>query len=145
MAVKLTAEGVAEILQVIKEFPELLTDSILAGVHFKAAKPLVSKEIVLAPKGPTGNLRDSIGAYKVSKRRQTALGQVNVGPRRGGKYKGYHGHLVEFGTGPRKTGIMPAQPFAEPAFVATKSEVEKIISTELAHAMVRTMHKYLKR
>jgi len=74
----------------------------------------------------TGNLRKSIG--KRTKKYPSGVVVTVVGPRR---RFGRHGHLVEFGTGPRwdltkrvpkYTGIMPARPFARPAYMAKRRE-----------------------
>lgn len=62
---------------------------------------------------------------------------VYGGPRRSSAYKGYHGHLVEFGTAPRfdkdgnSTGTMPAQPFWRPAWDQTKDQVLEGIRLDL--------------
>lgn len=115
-----------------------------------AAKPLVEKEKLLAPEGPTGNLVDSIGAVRTSINKANALGEVRVGPRRKGGYKGFAGHLVEYGTKRRTNkrganrGIMPKDPFAKPAFDATKGQIESIITQSVGKVMIRTMKRYLK-
>lgn len=150
MNVKISITGAKEIDQVLKAMPKELTHKVLGAAHASAAKPLIEKEKLLAPEGPTGHLVDSIGAVKTSIKRANVIGEVNVGPR-SGRFKGNHGHLVEFGTKPRRTkkganrGFMPAHPFAKPAFDQTKNQVEGLISQSVAKVVLRTMKRYIKK
>src|SRR5690606_41903740 len=95
---KVILTGHKEIDRVLKALPKELQHSIQQQAHVDAAKPLIEKEKLLAPEGPTGNLVDSIGAVKIPLRRANFIGEVHVGPRRGRRYRGHHAHLVEFGT-----------------------------------------------
>ena len=63
----------------------------IAGFR-KAAKPLVNAARNNAPFN-TGNLRRSIGTIEMPQ--EIA---ILVGAKKGGSYKGWHGHLVENGT-----------------------------------------------
>ena len=93
----------------------------------------------MAPVGPTGNLRDSItvGAKlkKSQSRSHTKAGAVEVfiGAAVGDRKKGYHAHLVEFGT-----SKMAAQPFLRPAWDATKDKVLASISDEIWKALAKS-------
>jgi len=142
--------GLKEIDQVLKNLPKEMSHKVLGSAHFAAAKPLVEKEKLLAPEGPTGNLVDSIGATRLSLKKASELGEVSVGPRRKGGYKGFAGHLVEYGTKERKNkkgakrGKMPKNPFAKKAFAATKGQVESSIKNELGKVVLRTMKKFIK-
>jgi hypothetical protein len=141
--------GYKEIDDVLRNLPASLSEKIISAANMRAAKPLVEKEKLLAPEGPTGNLVDSIGAERRGKR-ANIVGEVWVGPRRRGRYKGFAGHLVEFGTTSRRTksganrGIMPKKPFALPAWNSTKDGMEDSIRKELGKSVIRTMKKYLK-
>lgn len=143
--------GVQEIDKVLKGLPRQLNHKILQSAHVQAAKPLVEKAKLLAPEGPNGHLVDSIGTVKAPARRATNLGETNTGPRRSGKYKGHHGHLVEYGTNPRvnksgaNRGRMKPDPFMEPAWESTKTKVETSISTELGKSLFRFMKRTIKR
>lgn len=143
----MSVTGVREIDAVLRGLPLQLSHQILGQAHAAAAKPLVEREKLLAPEGPTGNLIDSIGAIKTPIKKANAVGEVTVGPRRTRQYRGHHGHLVEFGTRPRKSrkgvyrGVMPKKPFAAPAFQQTQPVVIKNISTELA----RKLHSFMRR
>lgn len=141
--------GYKEIDNVLKHLPDAVQDSVVGSANMRAAKVSVEKEKLLAPEGPTGNLVDSIGAVRRGKK-GNVIGEVWVGPRRKGRYKGFAGHLVEFGTRKRRTkkganrGVMPMKKYAKPAWEATKGSMEGIIKTELSKSVVRTMKKYLK-
>lgn len=146
--IQLKVVGAREIDRILKELPKALSDSAIASANMAAAKPLVEREKLLAPEGPTGNLVDSIGAERAPKKSARVAGLVKVGPRRRGRYKGFAGHLVEFGTKRRETdsganrGVMPKKPFAKPAFNMTKSTVERLIETSLSKSVVKVMKKY---
>lgn len=157
MDLKVSLTGYKEIDNLFKNLPKPFTHQFFSSVHADAAKPLVQKEKLTAPEGPTGNLVDSIGVVKSSVKKATQLGLVTVGPRRKGKYKGYAAHLVEEGTEERKLkgrgkykrgtkrGVMPAKPFVEPSYQATKRVVEAGITKSIGKMMVRTMKKYVKK
>ena len=93
---------------------------------------------------------DSIGVSKTNVKKANKLGEIRVGPRRKGGFKGFAGHLVEFGTRPRKTrkgayrGVMRPKPFMRPSFGATKGLIEKDIALQIGKVMTRTMRRYLK-
>lgn len=154
--VTISVTGAREIDQVLKNLPDAVSHKVMSAAHAIAAKPLVEREKSLAPMGPTGNLIESIGVIRSSFAKANEIGEVKVGPRKGGRYKGFAGHLVEYGTRVRKTkgrgkykktanrGTMKAKPFAEPAFIQTKDEVEKRIGTEVAKSLNRTMKRFLK-
>lgn len=145
----ITITGYKEIDEVLRKLPSALQESTVASANMKAAKPVVEREKLLAPEGPTGNLVDSIGAVRRGKK-GTEVGEVWVGPRRRGGKKGFAGHLVEYGTRRRRNrnganrGIMPKKPFAKPAFNMTKGTMRGIIAVELGKSVVRTMKRYLK-
>lgn len=142
--------GEKAIDDLLRNLPQAVTHSILGSAHFAAAKPLIEKEKQLVPTGDTDNLIDSIGAYKLSLKKATEVGEVRVGPRRKGGYKGFAGHLVNFGTRKRSTrkganrGVMPATHFAERAFESTKGEVERSIAVNIGKSVIRTMRRYIK-
>jgi hypothetical protein len=158
MSIKLRLVGNDDIDKVLKGLPDQINDKVLQSANIAAARPLVQKEKELAPK-LTGGLIDSIGVVKASSSSLTQrdLGAVQAGPRRGGKNKGFHGHLNEYGTKVRATkgkgkfhvpanrGVMPAKPFAFPAWEATKdqvlSSINDFLSVRLNSFMRRTIKK----
>lgn len=150
MSVKIILTGDKEIDAALKALPLALSHKTLGSVYFAASKIVVAKEKLLAPEGPTGNLVDSIGATRTTLKKANALGEVTVGPRRRRPYKGFAGHLVEFGTKPRETkkgarrGVMPKEPFAEPTWQATKGPLEGFIAKNTGDIMIKTMKRYIK-
>jgi len=142
--------GVKEIDAVLKGLNDQLSDKVIQAANIYASKPLVEKAKLLAPEGPTGHLVDSIGAVKdAAKLDSRAIGQVQVGPRRRGGYKGFAGHLVGYGTKERQTkkganrGKMIPNNFMEKAFNATKEEIlnrfNDTTGRSLANFMKRTV------
>lgn len=156
MSVRIILTGHKEIDATLKSLPRELTHKIQQQAHVDAAKPLIEKEKLLAPEGPTGNLIDSIGAVKVPLKRAREIGEVHVGPRIRRPYRGFHGHLVEFGTKTRELegkgkyrkgtnrGIMPAKPFVKPALQQTRDRVLARIQNSTAKKIVSTMKRNLK-
>lgn len=144
--------GIKQIDDVLEGLPDVLTDKVLQNANIYAAKPLIEKAKLLAPEGPTGNLVDSIGALKASGSTldSRALGQIQVGPRRRGGYKGFAGHLVEYGTKMRKNkaganrGKMTPNPFMEKAFDATKDEILHRFNDGTGKALASFMRKTIK-
>ena len=76
--------------------------------------------------------RALIGKAKVDRKGE---GQVRIGARRGGKFKGYHAHFIELGTSKQ-----PAQPYLRPAL----DENERVILSEFVDAINRTIAGKLK-
>lgn len=150
MKFHLSVTGAKEIDKVLMMMPKDLTHQTLGAAHLAAAKPLIDKAKLLAPEGPTGNLVDSIGGEKTSIKKADVVGEVKAGPRRTRKYRGHHGHLVEFGTKPRATkkgwrrGIMPKHPFMEPAFQQTHPIVLGRIIVEVGKKVYNTMRRYIR-
>lgn len=142
--------GVKEIDAVLKGLPAQVSHKVLGQAHADAAKPLIDRAKLLAPEGPTGNLVDSIGAEKESIAKATEVGAVVVGPRRGRRYKGFAGHLVEYGTKSRTNrkgayrGSMPKRPFMKPAFDSTGREVQNRIADSIGKKLLSFMKRTLK-
>jgi len=134
---------------VLKNLGKELNHSILGAAHLAAAKPLIERERSLAPVGLTKNLQNSIGGTKTPIKKSNAIGEVVVGPRRKRGYKGFAGHLNEYGTKQRKNkrganrGVMPVKKFAEPAFQQTKVQVESGIATQIGKKLVARMKREL--
>lgn len=151
MSVKISWTGVKEIDKALQMMPKELNHATLGSAHLAAGKPVIEKAKLLAPEGPEGNLVDSIGGIKTPMKHAGSVGEVSIGPRRTRTYRGHHGHLVEFGTRPRKNkkganrGVMPAKPFMEPAFQSTKAKVIENIRVEIGKKVYATMRRYIKR
>lgn len=153
-----SVSGQKDLSEVFEGLPKSLTDSVLRETAKKALKPVAEMAQSLAPVGDTGNLRDSIiVSTQLTKRQRRAFphrkGEVHVyaGP----SYKlgagGRHGHLVEFGTGPRYNksgkylGIMPARPFMRPAWDALSSSVLKTMQEEIWGVLLKAVRRMRKR
>ena len=149
MDVSLRLTGQEEIDKVLRGLPKQVNHKILQAAHTSAAKVLVEAEKLSAPEGPTGNLVDSIGVIKTPIGRAGALGEINVGPRRG-RYKGYAAHLVEYGTRRRNfkganRGVMPKRPFAQPSWERTKGRVVNGINQHLGRHLYNFMRRTIKK
>lgn len=135
-------QGINEIKAVLAALPLDVRHPIMQATHAEAAIPLIHKAHRLAPVGRTGNLAESIGVEKPSLKRAGEVGEVRVGPKRP---KGSHAHLVEYGTKDRgRTGVMPKEPFMEPAFEAEKNDVFRNIDEILGRRMIGTMRRKIK-
>jgi len=99
VAKNLSFVGIEELSQVLDALSgdKKLSNKVVRGILNKAAKPIIQRAKELAPK-EDGDLQKSIGT--IPGRGQGKGEQVYVGPRRGGRFKGYAGHLVEYGTAP---------------------------------------------
>lgn len=115
--------GFKELDAVLKELADVNSNAVRAVLRESlqvAAKPIVPLARSKIRKGPTGNLRKSIGARSTGERRGPVT--IAIGPRVGKGFKGYHGHLVEFGHKLVRAGVtyghVAARPFMRPAWDA---------------------------
>src|SRR5688572_13521676 len=142
--------GAKEIDAVLKGLPLQLTDKVLQNAFSDAAKPLVQTAQSLAP--ATGTLVESIGVTKEPAKTlvNRAVGQIQVGPRRKGKYKGFAGHLMEYGTTIRETkkganrGMVTPHKFMGPAFDQTNGQVESKINDSIGRKLSAFMKRTIK-
>lgn len=144
MSVKISVTGVKEIDNCLRLMPLEVSDRLLTQVHSDAAFPLVSAAHFLAPVGKTGNLADSIGIVRTGIKRGGNVGEVAVGPRRSGGYKGFHGHLIEFGKTNRDGTRTAPKPFMRPAWEQTKTEVENGIVSAIGRRLTNLMRRTLR-
>jgi hypothetical protein len=141
--------GFEELDRKMKRLPLVFTHKIVGSAIFKSAKPAVdaTKMILLTKtKRRTGNLVESIGRVRTPIKKANEIGEVKVGPRVGGRYKGFHGHLIEFGTKDRYTkankytGRGPRLPYIAPAFAQT----HKLVLSNVEKNMWIIIRRYLK-
>lgn len=137
MKITMKTTGFKELEQAIASIEKKATaKAVMRRSMIKAALPVVVAAEALAPKGPTGNLKGSIGiSTKLSKRQKrehkkaVAEGRAAIEMFLGPDYNkaGRHAHLVEFGTTPHKNGGQfkgtdhpgtKPQPFMRPAWDA---------------------------
>jgi hypothetical protein len=164
--------GFKEVDNLMRRLPKELNHKIVGSAIYKSAKPLVTGAKARV-KSKTGNLKESIGAVRQSIKKATEIGEVRVGPRLGGRFKGYHGYNVETGHRVVLGGTLPASqtksgrqyqaknpartgqgrvvgkadphPFLQPAFVATKGEVMNQINNNIAISLRNSMRRLLKK
>lgn len=154
MGTNIKVIGQKELDRLFRVLPKEVSHSVQQAAHVAAAKPLIETAKRLAPDN-TGTLEESIGAVRIPLKRASVIGEVHVGPRRRGKYRGFHSHLVELGTKPRtltgrgkypagtERGVMPAKPFMRPAFQQTRQQVIDSITTQTAKKLVARMKREL--
>lgn len=98
----ITIRGVEETLQRFSQMPKGLQKKYLRSAVNKVTKPYVATVKSLVSRGPTGNLRRSVGVVTEAKRRgatQTAVLGFRRGDKGGenGKQSGYHAYWIERG------------------------------------------------
>jgi hypothetical protein len=110
----------------------------------KGTTGLVNDVKTNVPKGKTGNLLRSVGTIGIPQ--DIAL---LVGTRKGGGYKGWHGHLLENGTQERfrrtkagkqvPTGKVRATHFFEEAYEGKDKDIEVAVQREFYIAIDNTI------
>lgn len=166
---RLGIDGMPELKALMENLPHEINHKIIGSAMFASATPIVDSAKSKI-RNKTGNLSASIGRKKMTLLKSSQIGEVRVGPRLGGGYKGYHGWLVEKGHRVVKGGTMPspntgkirpskiegrtgrgfvvgqAEPheFLEPAFKESANLVYENFSREMGKAYVRVFKKYLK-
>ncbi len=140
-------QGFDELAAVLEGLPGRLGDQTVNTILRKAAAPLVTRARALSSNADvTGYTTKSIGI--LANRR---LNLITMGPRRGGQFKGYIAHLLEYGTAPHVirakaagghlrfggkayTSVnhpgTAAQPFMRPAYDETKGAVVESIKAQ---------------
>lgn len=101
MRTDMTVEGVEQILDGFSRLSGSIQKKYLGAAVREAAKDEIPEIKALTPKGPTGNLRRSVGVKVEKKRRNaTAVGILGYRLKRGGNNseKGFHAWWVENGT-----------------------------------------------
>jgi hypothetical protein len=95
----MTVEGVEDILRRMSQVPPTIQKKYLAAAVRAAGKEEVKEIRQLTPRGPTGNLKRSVGLV-VEKRRKARTATGVIGYRRSGTNKstmGFHAHWIEEG------------------------------------------------
>ena len=95
----MTVQGVEDILRRMSQVPPTIQKKYLAAAVRAAGKEEVKEIRQLTPRGPTGNLKRSVGLV-VEKRRKARTATGVIGYRRSGTNKstmGFHAHWIEEG------------------------------------------------
>ena len=101
MRTDMTVQGVEEILLGFSRLSGSIQKKYLGAAVREAAKEEIPEIKALTPRGPTGNLRRSVGVkVEKKKRNATAVGILGYRSKRGGNNseKGFHAWWVENGT-----------------------------------------------
>lgn len=144
------ARGFREALYGLKHLEEPFQHRIIGAANREAAEPLIKRAQSIVQK-KEGDLSESIGAVLKPQRKTKQLGIVWVGPRRvKGKFRGNHGHLIEFGhriskqkiqEGGNVLGFVRPYPYMRPAFISTKDQVIQ----KMRNSLVDKLNKWVKR
>lgn len=97
---QLQVQGVEDILQGFTELPKGIQKKYLGAAVRAASKDEVRTVRSLTPRGPTGNLKKSVGFLLEKKKRATTSTGV-LGYRRDGDKKGFHAWWIENGVNDR--------------------------------------------
>lgn len=89
-------QGVEHILQGFQALPFGIQKKYLAAAVRAATKDEVATVRSFTPRGPTGNLKRSVG-FLVEKKKRSSTATGVLGFRRGGKHKGFHAWWIEEG------------------------------------------------
>lgn len=111
-------KGAEELEKALQQLPYKFRKSIAKKAIRAGANVLLQKAREYVPVGPTGNLKKSLGLVARSRAQGDAV--ISVATRITKGFKGYHAHLLEFGT-----VKMPAQPFLRPALDSSSPAVIK--------------------
>jgi hypothetical protein len=101
MDTDMTVEGVEQILEGFSRLSGSIQKKYLGAAVREAAKDEIPEIKALTPRGPTGNLRRSVGVkVEKKKRNATAVGILGYRSKLGGNNseKGFHAWWVENGT-----------------------------------------------
>jgi len=109
------------------------------NIVYQGAKEIWKETVARAPRGKRKNLADSIIMSEIKESSDGSC-YIEVGP---SKKKGFYGVMVEHGTVQRKTesgasrGFVAPQPFAEPAFQASKGRALDAMAKETKRLIER--------
>ena len=99
-SIAMSVQGVEEILRGFQILPRNIQRKYLGAAVSEASKNEIPEIKSLTPKGPTGNLRRSVG-FKLERKRknQTAVGILGYRSKTGGtnREKGFHAWWIENG------------------------------------------------
>ena len=153
MAASMKMFGFKEMDALLQAIPRQLAGQGVSSGMRRALQPVAAAARSYAP----GSLSERIRIAPTIKAGQQAQSLEKPGRGRKVMYVGStapHGHLVEFGTGPRYhangkyVGIMPPDPFLRPAWDANKDEVLANLATairdEIAKALERRTSRAIK-
>lgn len=146
--------GQKELAEAFEELPKSVGNAVLRTTITKALRPVRDDAKNFVRRDEHDLAESIVISTRLNKRQRRIYGKhgdvvVYAGP---SHPKGAHGHLLEFGTGPRyhKTtgryvGVMPARPFMRPAWDANRGRVLQTIREDLWANIVKAAQRLRKR
>lgn len=145
-------QGLKELQSQLRQVPERIKRNELYRILRNVTGPVenamraevtaIEMAAQAAGRDTTGNLYDAIGSIRGKSKEYLNL---QVAPRARGKYKGWHAHLVNFGTKSRRTkrgfnrGAARENNFAQRAFDKTINQVRPNFEAQVAKSTERLM------
>jgi hypothetical protein len=105
-----TVNGASDAQFALVRLPNLVYTRYLPQAMRKAVQPLLAQLVANTPAGPTGNLRAAAASRVLPYRNGTVFGIVGYKravSERTADNKGFHSHLIEFGTAERRPRRAP--------------------------------------
>jgi HK97 gp10 family phage protein len=140
-------KGIEEVADLLLTVTPRESRNILRRTTVTIARTVRDEVRKRAPVGPTGNLQRSIKSKRNSDERTLISAQVYADRSGGRSGKGYHSHLVEFGTRPRQkqsgaySGVGPAQPFINPAADSLRGEIPGMYRDQFGRELEKELAK----
>lgn len=132
--VKFQVKGIGEVKDLLKKLgDDTFTRKVILGAQREVLKPVVADmkaNLASSTKEGTGNLQASLGVKAL---RGKSTNTTSLAGMRTGKYKGYHGHLIEAGTQDRK--------YKRPRLIRfTASDGEEVVARATGSGRVKPTH-----
>jgi len=139
--------GIEEVTDLIMQVTPSESRNILRRTTVHIARVVRDAVRERTPVGPTGNLKRSIKSKRNKDERTLISAQVYADRSGGRSGKGYHSHLVEFGTRPRQkssganSGTMPDKPFINPAADSLRAEIPSMYREQFGKELEKELAK----
>lgn len=122
MGAEFRIEGLDDLNKQLESIATSLDADAVEPILFEGAQTIAGDMLQRAPRGPTGNLKRSIGAKTLRRRDKNPAPSIAAVDRKIAP----HAHLVEFGT-----SKMSARPFMRPAVDSQGGKVAKQVEEGL--------------
>ena len=127
------------LIRKLDDMPDRISRRVRKKALNFAATPITRAIRQETPRGPTGNLRKSVG--KNVKTYGEDFGLAIIGPRISGGYRGFHGHLVHDGHVARDGSFVPGNPFLKRGAQRGRSEALARLQAKLAEGIEKEAKK----
>lgn len=156
MADKIEIFGIKELDQFFESMKIADQRRLFIAAWRIATKPLIqaARQNIgarMRTRSTTNNLKRSIGFIPMRSRGKSVFVSAKVGARKGGSFKGYHGHLFDAGTTNRQTrqgftrGQMPATRFWKDAETQQTPAIINKTQTHMLNALEKLIERKLKK